>query len=88
MLKALSLTRGGLTRTWIVKCTSERVGTRERERTLGAFVSPLNVHSLTSGGLSTQVQLACSMNGSLIIFTTNCLVALIFAGVSFGTSPA
>ena len=46
-------------------------------------MSPLKGHSLTSGGLSIHVAFACSMNGSLMMFTTNSLVALIFLGVSF-----
>ena len=57
------------------------------KRTLGALVSPLKGHSLTSGGLSTQVLLACSTNGSLMMLTVNCLVALIFREVSLFVKP-
>lgn len=39
-------------------------------------------HSLTLGGESIDVILACSMNGSLMMFTTKVLVALMFRAES------
>lgn len=50
--------------------------------TLGTLVKPDNSHSLTSGGVSTQVAFACSKNGRLIILATNSLVVWIFVAVS------
>ena len=44
---------------------------------------PLIGHSLTSSGASTEVVLAPSMKGSLMIFTVNPFVALILDAVSF-----
>ena len=50
--------------------------------TLGAFVKPDIPHSPTSGGESIDVMLAFSMNGSLMRFTVNPFVFLMFAAVS------
>lgn len=52
--------------------------------TLGSFVSPLTNHSSTSAGASTEVELAASTKGSLMIFTVNSFVARMFSLVSLG----
>ena len=50
--------------------------------TLGAFVNPDIPHSPTLGGESIDVTFAFSMNGSLMRFTVNPFVLLMFAAVS------
>ena len=54
--------------------------------TLGSFVNPLKGHSLVSGGASTAQALACAIQGSLMTFTTNSFIVLMFLAVSF-TGP-
>lgn len=51
--------------------------------TLGSIVNPLKIHSSTSDGDSTEVQLAASTKGSLMMFTVNSLVTRMFSRVSF-----
>src|SRR4051812_35935616 len=55
----------------------------ETAHTLGSFVSPQNVHSDTSSGASTAHAFACTTHGSLMIFTVNPLLALMFVTLSF-----
>ena len=57
--------------------------TRQGMLTLGAFVNPDIPHSPTSGGESTDVMFAFSMNGSLMMFTVKFFVALMLCAVSF-----
>lgn len=45
---------------------------------------PLNIHSSTLAGDSTEVALAASTNDSLIILTVNSPVSSMFSLVSFG----
>ena len=47
------------------------------------MVSPLSVHSLTSGGASIEVTFALATKGSLMMFTVNSFVARMLFVVSF-----
>lgn len=51
--------------------------------TLGSRVRPESGHSLMLAGRSSEVMFAFSTNGSLIMLTVNCFVALMFCVVSF-----
>lgn len=65
---------------------AERVKETILALTLGAFVSPLSSHSLTSGGALMHAALACSTQGSLIIFTVKPFPDLMLFVLSFACS--
>lgn len=56
----------------------------QRGLTLGSGVRPARSHSSTSGGASTEVALAASTKGSLMMLTVNSLVASMFSRLSLG----
>ena len=61
----------------------QEASAREKCRTLGSLVRPETGHSLTSAGASSEVKLAFSTNGSLMMFTVKFFVALMLLAVSF-----
>ena len=54
----------------------------DETRTLGSLVRPEIGHSLMFAGASMDVTFAFSIKGSLMMFTTNSFVSLIFSRVS------